>query len=129
MSHAFSSDTVSAKSCDLVKGLWFSMNECCLAVKVLLFDLFLRYTSKKQTSGNLDVYAIVLDWPNPGDFYLDCPKVSPAQQVKVTLLGYDQTISWVSEQPKGITLNIPAIPFNKMPCSYAWVFKMENLMV
>lgn len=90
-------------------------------------NFVLRYTAKKSvTGGGYDVYAIVLQWPNPGQFYLDSP--SPMHNAKVTLLGYPNPIEWKKGPSKGITLTIPAIPFNQMPCNYAWVFKMENLV-
>lgn len=91
-----------------------------------VFSNYYRYTAKKSPAGGLDVYAIVLSWPNPGDFLLAAP--TPTDQTKVFLLGYTAPITWARTQTtQGIKLTIPAIPFNQMPCKYAWVFKMENL--
>jgi len=85
------------------------------------------YTSKKDASGGLAVYAIVLTWPDPGVFKLGAPE--PTQKTTVTLLGYPEPISWQSAPTeKGIILKIPIITFIKMPCDYAWVFKISNLV-
>ncbi|XP_052223787.1 alpha-L-fucosidase-like isoform X2 [Dreissena polymorpha] len=85
------------------------------------------YTSKKNSQGSLDVFAILLQWPDPGNFFLGSP--TPTQNTEVTLLGYDTPIKWTASaaHAQGITVLIPAIPFNKMPCNYAWVLKLENL--
>ena len=86
-----------------------------------------RYTAKNE-SGSTVVYAIVLDWPEPGGFKLGAPIAT--KNTAVRLLGYPTHIGW-KNPPKigepGIYLEIPAIPFNRMPCDYAWVFKMYNL--
>jgi len=74
----------------------------------------------------LDVYAIALSWPDPGAFKLAAP--TPTAQTTVSLLGYSNPIAWThASTTQGIVLTIPTIPFNKMPCKYAWVFKMEQL--
>ncbi|XP_052223783.1 alpha-L-fucosidase-like [Dreissena polymorpha] len=85
------------------------------------------YTSKKNSQGSLDVFAILLQWPDPGKFYLGSPTAT--QNTTITLLGYDTPIKWTAsaEYAQGITVMIPAIPFNKMPCNYAWVLKLQNL--
>lgn len=86
---------------------------------------FSRYTSKNSLTGNdTSVYAIVLQWPNT-DLVLGAP--SPTETTKVNLLGYpDAEITW-SEAKGGMILHIPVIPFNKMPCQWAWVFKITGL--
>jgi len=87
---------------------------------------FSRYTSKKSAEGGLSVYAILLQWPDPGDFYLSAP--TPTPDTRVSLLGYQGQVTWSkTPKPRGLNVNIPIIPFNKMPCQYAWVFKFENL--
>lgn len=82
------------------------------------------YTSKKQDSGNTTVYAIALEWPSM-DVLLGAP--IPSAQTMVTLLGYSQPISWVPGGFGGLQMSIPTIPFNEMPCQWAWVFKLDNL--
>ncbi|XP_053377585.1 alpha-L-fucosidase-like isoform X4 [Mercenaria mercenaria] len=83
------------------------------------------YTTKNSKKEGLAVYAIVLKWPTSDSLYLASP--TPTPSTRVTLLGYPTPISWQKSSTEGIYLNVPVIPFNKMPCDYAWVFKMENL--
>lgn len=84
------------------------------------------YTAKKSTSGNgLSAYAIVLSWPTKNTLYLGAPITTT--QTTVSLLGYNNPIQWQKGASGGITLQIPPIPPNKMPCDWGWVFKMEML--
>ena len=72
------------------------------------------------------VYAILLEWPDPGWFYLDCPH--PTTSTAVSLLGHTGYLAWERKSTvNGIFVHIPVIPFNRMPCEHAWVLKMENL--
>ena len=89
--------------------------------------IFHRYTSKKNQSGDVSVYAIVLDWPEKTELKLAVPYTTG--KTGVTLLGYPGVIGWKApaETKVGINIKIPVIPFNKQPCNYAWVFKMTNL--
>ena len=80
---------------------------------------------KKQESGNVSVYAITLKWPKGPQFQLGAPQPSP--QTKVTLLGYPQPITWSWAQLAGLQINVPVIPFDEMPCQWAWVFRLDNL--
>lgn len=77
---------------------------------------WLVYTENK---GNL--YAIVLDWP---DKELNL-KLKLKGQPKVSLLGSDAKIEY---SYKNGVLNIQTnkIPYNKMPNSQAWTFKIED---
>ncbi|XP_046582111.1 alpha-L-fucosidase-like [Haliotis rubra] len=76
------------------------------------------YTQKGGT-----VYAIVLNWPQPGQLILG--SALPKTGMKVSLLGYTEgSFSWQNASPKGISITIPPIPANKMPCQWAWVFAM-----
>lgn len=87
------------------------------------------YTAKKTESGSISVYAIVLDWPDPGPFKLGAP-VPISRKTEIHLLGYPDPIGWkvpANGTEKGIYLEIPVIPFNHQPCDYAWVFKMDYL--
>ncbi|XP_071115108.1 alpha-L-fucosidase-like [Haliotis cracherodii] len=87
----------------------------------------LWYTSKKSSEGT-DVYAIILSWPTEGVITLHRPAPDPANTV-VTLLGYSSgAFEWTSAGPTGgISITIPVIPANKMPCKWAWVFKITNV--
>ncbi|XP_046572689.1 alpha-L-fucosidase-like isoform X1 [Haliotis rubra] len=76
------------------------------------------YTQKGGT-----VYAIVLNWPQPGQLILG--SALPKTGMKVSLLGYTEgSFSWQNASPKGISITIPPIPVNQMPCQWAWVFAM-----
>ncbi|XP_052282984.1 alpha-L-fucosidase-like isoform X1 [Dreissena polymorpha] len=82
------------------------------------------YTSKKNAVGDLDVYAILLSWPDPGTFMLGAP--TDTRSTLITLLGYPGYLSYTGGA--GIGIEIPAIPINKMPCKYAWVLKLEHVL-
>ena len=80
-----------------------------------------------NASGSTVVYAIMLFWPENNTLVLGAPTATAT--TKVTWLGYND-----GEQMKtshningGIRILIPYLPFNKMPCQWAWVFKLENL--
>ncbi len=87
---------------------------------LIISDKCFRYTKKDTT-----VYAIVLKWPGMGDFQLTKP-VSSAGTV-VTLLGYEGKFNWNNGDPSGIVIEIPPIAANKMPCQWAWVFKLTSI--
>ncbi|XP_046582110.1 alpha-L-fucosidase-like [Haliotis rubra] len=76
------------------------------------------YTQRAGT-----VYAIVLNWPQPGQLILG--SALPKTGMKVSLLGYTEgSFSWQNASPKGISITIPPIPVKQMPCQWAWVFAM-----
>ncbi|ESO99505.1 hypothetical protein LOTGIDRAFT_158596 [Lottia gigantea] len=78
------------------------------------------------TMKNSDVYAIVLDWPTTSTLSLGAP--NPQPDTTVSLLGYNGgTFTWKSRQGGGMDIMIPAISANKMPCQWAWVFKLSGL--
>lgn len=76
----------------------------------------IRFTTK----GN-DLYAIVLNWEDAGVLIKSLTEevVADAKIVNVTLLGFEENISW--EQTKeGLKLSFPT----KRPCDYAYSFKI-----
>ncbi|KAH9508467.1 hypothetical protein Btru_055284 [Bulinus truncatus] len=81
------------------------------------------YTSKKTDNGTY-VYAIVLKWPSGPNLILADPK--PSENTVVTLLGYDGSFKWHTVA-SGMLVSIPPIPLNKMPCKWAWVFRLTNI--
>ncbi|KAJ8301899.1 hypothetical protein KUTeg_020886 [Tegillarca granosa] len=83
------------------------------------------YTSKTN-GGKTTVYATLLQWPS-GQLTLGAPMVTDS--TVITLLGYDQSnhFQFTKGSTGGVTINIPAINFNDMPCEWAWVLKFENL--
>ncbi|XP_071112373.1 alpha-L-fucosidase-like [Haliotis cracherodii] len=68
------------------------------------------------------VYAIVLNWPQPGQLHLG--SALPTNGTQVSLLGYTGSFSWQYASPKGISITIPPIPVNQMPCQWGWVFSL-----
>ena len=87
--------------------------------------IFFRYTRKKADTGTV-VYAITLTWPSANELYLGAPTTSASTQV--TMLGYKGNVEWKSGKTGGLTITVPVIPINKMPCDYAWVFELSNLL-
>jgi alpha-L-fucosidase len=72
------------------------------------------------------VYAIVLDWPKDNTLTLGAP--SPSDTTGVSLLGYHgDALSWKRAPSGGMTITIPSINYNNMPCEWAWVVKLEGL--
>ena len=87
--------------------------------------MYVRYTCKKSTSG-ISVYAISLAWPKDSQLILGA--VSSTPQTTVSMLGYEASLKWSSRGTAGgIIVNVPAIPENKMPCQWAWVFKLDHV--
>jgi len=71
---------------------WFALMSCWFFV-LLSFahatPYITRFTSKKTPSGGLDVFAILLSWPDPGSFRLGAP--NPSTSTTVSLLGVCKT--------------------------------------
>jgi len=87
--------------------------------------LYVRYTSK-QSGSDTSVYAISLAWPKKDQLILAA--VSSTPQTAVTMLGYEASLKWKSRgADEGIVVYVPAIPVNKMPCYWAWVFKLDHV--
>ena len=78
---------------------------------------------KKAVDNTTTVYAILLSWPEDSVFTLGAPVPSPI--TVVTMLGYSEPFQWIAESSQqGINVTIPVIPFNKIPCQWAWVLKL-----
>lgn len=119
------SDQVIISDCDHYKFVYFYQYNClhCIIKNVGL--ICIRYTSKKSSTG-ISVYAISLAWPKDGQLILGAVGSTP--QTTVTMLGYEATLKWDSRGPSGgIVVHVPAIPDNKMPCHWAWVFKLDHI--
>lgn len=72
------------------------------------------------TSKNNDSFALCTSWPQEN---LQIKGIeSPIKNI--SLLGYSNIIEW--KQSNGnLTIMTPIINFSKVPCLYAWVFKIE----
>ncbi|XP_031562279.1 alpha-L-fucosidase-like isoform X2 [Actinia tenebrosa] len=79
------------------------------------------YTSKESVT-----YAIVLEWPDSEKLELGQPITT--EETEITMLGYPGYFKWTTPQSgKGIIIDIPIIPFNKLPTKWAWTFKILNV--
>ena len=102
----------------------------------LVSGVYNRYTTKKNTctkaksscQPGTNLYAIVLAWPSTETLLLS--DVMPSKGTTVTLLGYKgDDIKWTKAASKGgLTLQLPIIPFNQMPCEWAWTFKITKVI-
>ncbi|OWF35293.1 alpha-L-fucosidase-like isoform X2 [Mizuhopecten yessoensis] len=82
------------------------------------------YTMKKFPHVTA-VYAVALQWPDTGVLKLGAPTATSA--TVVSLLGYPGNLNYTRGSAGGLSIQIPPIPFNKMPCDWAWTFKMTGL--
>lgn len=72
------------------------------------------------------MYAILLKWLTSTTLQLGAPAVT--SQTSITLLGYSGApFKFTGQGTQGVVVTVPTIPFNAMPCEWAWVFKLENL--
>ena len=104
--------------------VWLSQKRSIVACLVnIIFFIFYRYTSKNET-----VYAITLEWPNSGTLQLGAPLST--KFTTVTLVGYKEgAFSWrPASALGGLLVKVPAIAVNDLPCKWAWVFKLENVL-
>ncbi len=49
------------------------------------------------------------------------------EKTKVSLLGYDGVIKWQTTED-GIRIQPPAVNPAMIPCDYAWVFKISDVL-
>ena len=84
------------------------------------------YTSKKVAEVGTTVYAIALNWPTTG--VLSLSVVESTKETAVSMLSYaGGTFEWKNREADGIYIFVPQIPPDKLPSTWAWVFKLENL--
>ncbi|XP_022080494.1 alpha-L-fucosidase-like [Acanthaster planci] len=82
------------------------------------------YTTKEGP-----VYAIVLDWPANNELDLGVP-MGKVGQTKVSMLGYNMPLQWRPlPSGKGLNITMPALNEAQLPCQWAWVIKMDNLVM
>jgi alpha-L-fucosidase len=73
-----------------------------------------RFTKKGDS-----IYAICLEWPGES---LELPGVPSG---RVSMLGYDGKVSVVKEAGR-ITIAVPQLTIDELPCDHAWVFRLEK---
>lgn len=87
---------------------------------------YLWYTMRDTEEEGRVVFAISLVWPENNVLKLLSP--IPSQSTEVTMLGYHTPFTWTAGPGgQGIYITIPYIPYNRMPCQWAWVFKMTMI--
>ncbi|KAK7101787.1 alpha-L-fucosidase-like [Littorina saxatilis] len=80
------------------------------------------YTKGKSGDG-YNVYVFTQNIPS-GPLILGAPQPSP--QTVVSMLGYQGKFAW-EKTSTGMSISIPAIPVNELPCKWAWVLKLTNI--
>jgi hypothetical protein len=75
------------------------------------------YTKK----GN-SLYAISTTWP---DEDLVLTGVVPSKTARISILGIGKDLEW-SVINKNLHIKVPRLTIDKLPCKYAWTFKIEN---
>ncbi|WP_136464788.1 alpha-L-fucosidase [Flagellimonas onchidii] len=74
------------------------------------------------TSKGKDVYAISPKFPKG---QLEIKGIKPTKNTKITLLGHEGELEY--EYKKGnITVQVPRLAYDELPCLYAWSFKITN---
>ncbi|KAM6467227.1 plasma alpha-L-fucosidase isoform 1-T1 [Liasis olivaceus] len=71
------------------------------------------------------LYAIFLNWPSSGTLTLGEPK-GIIGKTKVKLIGYEESLPWISLGEKGMMVAAPLLPFNKYPYQWAWTLQLTN---
>ncbi|XP_063165253.1 plasma alpha-L-fucosidase [Candoia aspera] len=71
------------------------------------------------------LYAIFLNWPSSGTLTLGEPK-GIIGKTKVKLIGYEESLPWISLGEKGMMVASPLLPFNKYPYQWAWTLQLTN---
>lgn len=80
----------------------------------------------KHSRNSKVVYAILLSYPEDPVLKLGAPV--PSQTTEVTMLGYPNSFKWISGPGgQGLYITIPSIPWNMLPCQWAWVLKITEL--
>ncbi|MCL4192576.1 MAG: alpha-L-fucosidase, partial [Thermoguttaceae bacterium] len=77
-----------------------------------------HYTRKGEV-----VYALCLAWPGRS-LTLDYPTTTPRTQV--SMLGHSESLKWTPAE-RGLIIEIPELPPDKLPCQHAWTFKLTGL--
>ena len=102
-----------------------SLRICFWSLIGIFFTSF-RYTTKYTKPSDYMAYAIILnEFPTTSSIVLGEPITT--KNTVVTMLGVEKDLKWSPSSEKGgIEIFIP--PYFQLPCSYAWVFKLENVV-
>ena len=75
------------------------------------------------TQKGTNVYAISPRFPKAK---LSIQGVTPSKKTKITLLGHDQELTY-SYQGDILTIEVPMLVVDELPCQHAWSFKISNI--
>ncbi|XP_077864266.1 alpha-L-fucosidase-like, partial [Saccoglossus kowalevskii] len=101
----YSSKPWTSQNDTVTKGIWFT---------------------SKPVNGEVVVYAIVLNWPSSNYLVLGTPVTSP--KTTVNMLGYSPPLLWKQTATAGMNITMPNLSVNAMPCKWAWVLKLTNVV-
>lgn len=98
----------------------------CFWILIGIFFTSFRYTTKYTKPSDYMAYAIIInEFPTTSSIVLGEPITT--KNTVVTMLGVEKDLKWSpSSEKEGIEIFIP--PYFQLPCSYAWVFKLENVV-
>lgn len=83
------------------------------------------YTAPKSDYAHT-AYAITFDWPSIGDD-LVLHQVNVTSSTVVTMLGYKGEVSFTALPSGGVSVHVPQLSIQDMPCDHAWVIKLQNV--
>ncbi|XP_050805614.1 plasma alpha-L-fucosidase isoform X2 [Gopherus flavomarginatus] len=72
------------------------------------------------------VFAIFLKWPISGTLVLGDPKTIIGE-TQVKLIGHKGQLKWVSLGEKGMTVAVPQLTPNQLPCQWGWTLQLTNV--
>uniref|UniRef100_A0A8C3RR83 Alpha-L-fucosidase n=1 Tax=Chelydra serpentina TaxID=8475 RepID=A0A8C3RR83_CHESE len=98
-------------------GVWLSVNgEAIYGTKPW------RTQNDSVTPGT--VYAIFLNWPVSETLVLGDPKTIIGE---TQLIGHKGQLKWVSLGEKGMTVAVPQLTPNQLPCQWGWTLQLTNV--
>nr|XP_006128849.1 plasma alpha-L-fucosidase isoform X1 [Pelodiscus sinensis] len=72
------------------------------------------------------VYAIFLNWPISGTLILGAPKTIVGE-TQVKLIGYEGQLKWVSLGEEGMTVAVPQLTPDQLPCQWGWTLQLTTV--
>jgi alpha-L-fucosidase len=71
-----------------------------------------------------DLFVIWMQWPEKE---FEVKSITGKEKTHVSLLGYDGVVEWKTSD-KGIIIRPPGVNPETVPCDYAWVFKISDVL-